>query len=107
MPPKKRKQEEKPTPVVDPPEPEIVTDPEPEVVSSKIETEPPPKKKRAKNAFMYYSDNNRARVKTQFELNSVAEVAKKLGEEWRGLSEEDKKPYVDMSEKAKAELAAM
>ena len=80
-------------------EPELVT----EVVSGKVDMDAP-KKKRAKNAFMFYSEHNRQRVKAQFELNGVAEVAKKLGEEWRGLSDDDKKPYLDMQTQAKAAL---
>ena len=66
----------------------------------------PAKPKRPKNAFMFYSEHNRARVKTQFELTGVADVAKKLGEEWRALSEADKQPYLDMQAEAKKAVEA-
>ncbi len=55
------------------------------------------KKKRAKNAFMYFSQENRSQVKAEYELKSIVDVAKKLGERWRELTDEGKAPYVKMS----------
>ena len=62
------------------------------------------KKKRAKNAFMYFSQENRSKVKAEYELKSVADVAKKLGEQWRELTDDGKAPYVKMSRDEAARL---
>ena len=62
------------------------------------------KKPRAKNSFMFFCDDNRERIKAQHEFKSVVEVAKKLGEEWRALSAEDKVVYTTKAEEAKAAL---
>lgn len=62
------------------------------------------KKKRAKNAFMHFSQENRSKVKAQYELKSIAEVAKKLGEQWRELTDDDKSPFVKMAADEAARL---
>jgi hypothetical protein len=51
------------------------------------------KLKRPKNAYMFYTDDRRKAVSATLPGSSVGEVAKKLGAEWRAMSENDKAPY--------------
>jgi hypothetical protein len=60
----------------------------------------PKKAKRPPNAFMIYCSTHRARVK-QEGITSVTEIAKKLGEEWKALTEDGKRHYTDMAAKEK------
>lgn len=57
--------------------------------------------KRAMNAYMHYSNANRAKIKEADKEASVSDVAKKLGEAWRGLSDKERKRYDDMAAKDK------
>ena len=57
--------------------------------------------KRAMNAYMHYSSTNRAKIKEADKEASVSDVAKKLGEAWRGLSDNERKRYEDMAAKDK------
>lgn len=65
----------------------------------------PQPKKRSKNSFMFFCEDNRARIKETYAPISVTEIAKKLGEEWKELTEELRQPYVDKAQKAKEEFA--
>uniref|UniRef100_A0A6B2LIQ4 HMG box domain-containing protein n=1 Tax=Arcella intermedia TaxID=1963864 RepID=A0A6B2LIQ4_9EUKA len=73
-----------------------------------------PKKKRAKkekdpnapkpaaNAYMLFQKERRAEIKSQNpNLKAVTEIAKKLGEMWRGMTEEEKKKYTKQAEQDK------
>ncbi|OII71782.1 high mobility group protein [Cryptosporidium ubiquitum] len=53
------------------------------------------KPKRAMTAFMYFASSRRAEITAENPSlrSQVAEVAKILGEEWRGMSESDKAPF--------------
>ena len=66
-----------------------------------------PKKKRSKNVFMFFCEDNRARVKQDNPEFSVTEIAKKLGEEWQALDETKKQPYIEKAAKAKEEFEAL
>lgn len=67
----------------------------------------PPKKKRSKNVFMFFCEDNRARVKQENPDISVTEIAKKLGEEWQALDPAKKEPYLEKAAKAKEEFEAL
>ena len=73
----------------------------------------PPKKKkkdpnapkRALSSFMFYSNAVRDTVRKAQPNIPFSEVAKVIGQQWRGLSAEDKKPYDDMATADKARYA--
>ena len=58
--------------------------------------------KRPKSAFFFYGDDRRSVLREQNQEAKMGEIAKMLGAEWKGLSEEQKKPYVDKAEADKA-----
>ena len=63
--------------------------------------------KGATSAYIFFSNTKRQEVR---EANpeiagEVTQIAKKLGEMWKSLSDEDKEPYVQMAEKDKARYA--
>ena len=51
---------------------------------------------------MFFSNENRERVKEENPGCSFGDVGKFLGEEWRGLSSSEKKVYEKMNSKDKA-----
>lgn len=53
----------------------------------------PPKK--AKNAYMFFANDKREEVKQANPDLKMKEVLSKLGEMWREMSAEEKKPYED------------
>ena len=66
--------------------------------------------KKAKNAYMFYSAEKNAEVKTKLSTKQDdgtlkapkgAEVAKESGKMWKELTEAEKQPYQEMHEKAK------
>ena len=59
--------------------------------------------KRAKTAFFFFSDANRAPMMEKLNLQSkdIGALAKALGAAWKEMSEEEKKPYNTMAEKDK------
>lgn len=54
--------------------------------------------KRNKNGYMFFSNAMRESVKSENPDMKVTELAKELGEKWRGLSDEEKKPYLKLAE---------
>lgn len=52
-----------------------------------------PKPKRAPSSYINFANSKRAEVKEAHPGLKVTEIAKKLGEMWRGLSDEEKKSY--------------
>merc|ERR1719240_1413442 len=58
--------------------------------------------KRPLSAFMFFSNENRERVKEENPGCSFGDVGKFLGEEWRGLSSSEKKDYEQLNSKDKA-----
>lgn len=67
--------------------------------------------KKAKNAFLFFSSEKNAEVKTKLSTEQEdgtlkapkgSEVAKEIGKMWKKLTEAEKQPYQDMHEKAKS-----
>lgn len=77
----------------------------PTCIDPKVDDIAKPTKKRSKNSFMFYCDENRQRVMETAMTNKVAEVAKLLGEEWRNLDEVAKEPFTQKAQAAKEALA--
>ena len=59
------------------------------------------KGKRTKSAYMFFCDTRRPELKE--EGYNFGEISKAVGSEWKELSEEDRKEYVEMAAKAKEE----
>jgi len=57
--------------------------------------------KRAKSAYLYFSMAMRPEVKSANPDEKFGAIAKILGEKWKELSEEDKKPYQALAAKDK------
>ena len=60
--------------------------------------------KRPLSAYMFFSTENRDKVMKEFkfEKKQIGDIAKKLGEQWKKMSEKDKAPYTEKAKKAKA-----
>jgi hypothetical protein len=60
--------------------------------------------KRPLSAYMFFSTENRDKVMKdfKFEKKQIGDIAKKLGEQWKKMSEKDKAPYNEKAKKAKA-----
>ena len=65
-----------------------------------------PETKRPMNAFMLWLNDNRGRIKSENEGIKHTDVAKLGGEEWKGLSDDERAPYTEKAQKAKEEYAA-
>ena len=59
--------------------------------------------KRPLSAYMIFSTENREKVMKEFkfEKKQIGDIAKKLGEQWKKMSEKEKAPYNDKAKKAK------
>ena len=59
--------------------------------------------KRPLSAYMIFSQENREKVikDNKFEKRQVADVAKKLGEQWKKMTDKDKVQYNEKAKKAK------
>merc|ERR1711971_187611 len=57
--------------------------------------------KRASSAYMFFVKENRAKVKEENPDLSFGELGKLMGEKYRNLTEEEKKPYLEAAEKDK------
>jgi len=57
--------------------------------------------KRGSNAYMFYANTNRSKVKEANKEASNSGLLKILGESWKKLTPEEKKPYEDMAAKDK------
>jgi hypothetical protein len=64
--------------------------------------------KRPLSAFMIFSGENREKVMKQygFEKKQIGDIAKKIGEQWKKLSDKDKIPYNEKAAKLKAAYEA-
>ncbi|WFC97931.1 Non-histone chromosomal protein 6 [Malassezia yamatoensis] len=66
--------------------------------------------KRPLSAYMFFSQDWRERVKTENPDAGFGDVGRLLGTKWKEMSDDEKKPYVDMAsrdkERAEAEKAA-
>ncbi|KAI6042399.1 high mobility group box domain-containing protein [Pisolithus marmoratus] len=58
--------------------------------------------KRALSAYMFFSQDWRERIKTENPDAGFGEVGKLLGAKWKELSEDERKPYIEMAAKDKA-----
>lgn len=60
--------------------------------------------KRPLSAYMFFSTENRDKVMKEFKFDKkqIGDIAKKLGEQWKKMSEKDKAPYNEKAKKAKA-----
>ena len=56
-------------------------------------TRDPNKPKRSKNAFMFFSAAKRAEIKEANPDMKSTDISKELGNLWKDLSEDDKKPF--------------
>jgi upstream-binding transcription factor len=66
--------------------------------SKKVKSTAP---KRAKNAYIFFCQENRQKVMEEKKLNN-SEIMTVMGEMWKKMTDKKKKPYVDMAEKDKA-----
>jgi len=66
--------------------------------SKKVKSTAP---KRAKNAYIFFCQENRQKVMEEKKLNN-SEIMTALGEMWKKMTDKKKKPYVDMAEKDKS-----
>jgi len=57
--------------------------------------------KPAKSAYLFFCEDERARLKKEDPSLGFQELGKKMGENWKGLSDEDKAPYVAKAKEAK------
>ena len=64
--------------------------------------------KRPLSAYLFYSNENRDKVMKQygFDKKQIGDIAKKLGENWKKMSDKEKAPYNDKAAKAKAAYEA-
>lgn len=70
--------------------------------STKEETKEVVAPKRSWPAFFFFQNEKRLQLKRDNPSLSQKDLVSKLGELWRGLSESDKKPYIDQERKDKA-----
>ncbi|EAY08175.1 HMG box family protein [Trichomonas vaginalis G3] len=54
-----------------------------------------------KSPYIFFCQEKRPQVKEENPGIAFGDIAKKLGEMWKNLSEEEKKPYMEMAEKDK------
>ncbi|CAI8509378.1 unnamed protein product [Hanseniaspora opuntiae] len=52
--------------------------------------------KRPSSAYFFYCQKERKNLQQQYPNMLVPELQRKLGEQWRGLSDEEKKPYLEV-----------
>ncbi|KAI7907098.1 high mobility group box domain-containing protein [Cokeromyces recurvatus] len=57
--------------------------------------------KRGLSAYMFFSQENRAKVKEENPTATFGQLGKLLGEKWKAMSDEEKKPYIEKAEKDK------
>ena len=51
--------------------------------------------KRAMSPFLFFSNEKRAQIQTEYPNMKITEVSAKLGEIWRDMTDEEKAPYVE------------
>ena len=71
-----------------------------------VATEMVVKKKRARTAFLFYSNANRAAVREAQPGIKITEAAVILGAQWKALSDADKAPYLKLAAEDKARIEA-
>jgi len=61
----------------------------------------PNKPKGAKSAYTYFTEELREEKKSNGEAYDIGTVSKQSSEKWKEMDEDEKKPYVKLSEKDK------
>jgi hypothetical protein len=85
----------------------------PKVAKAKAAPEPVPVKKsrtkkdkdapkRALSAYMFFSQDNREKVKSENPAATFGEIGRILGAKWKEMSDAQKQPYNDMADRDKA-----
>jgi ABC-type transporter MlaC component len=59
--------------------------------------------KKPKSGYMFFCDEHRRVVMTKNKSAKMGEISKILGNMWKKMDEEEKKPYMDQAEEAKEE----
>ncbi len=54
--------------------------------------------KKPKSAYFIYAETRRADLRQQFPDDRVSDTAKRTGEEWRNMNDEDKRPFREQAE---------
>ncbi|CDS10408.1 hypothetical protein LRAMOSA03084 [Lichtheimia ramosa] len=62
--------------------------------------------KRSLSAYMFFSQANRQKVKDENPDASFGTIGKILGEKWKNMTDEEKKPYVEKAEEDKKRYEA-
>ncbi|CAG8022179.1 unnamed protein product [Penicillium salamii] len=57
--------------------------------------------KRGLSAYMFFANDNRDKVREENPGISFGQVGKQLGDKWKALSEDDRKPYDEKAAKDK------
>ncbi|XP_053572124.1 transcription factor sox-2-like [Bombina bombina] len=65
----------------------------------------PPTVKRPMNAFMVWSSNERKRVSALHPKMHNSEISRRLGEVWRGLGEEERRPFREEARRLRTQHA--
>jgi len=68
---------------------------------SNVNAKGQPKPKKAKSSFLCYLDTIRTEVKEANPGKKIGELSKIHSQMWKGLSDEDKKPFIDKAEEDK------
>ena len=63
--------------------------------------------KRGRNAFLFFSDAERAKVKMAFPNYKITEISTELGSRWKAMSEAQRAPFVAQAQAEKARLQAV
>ncbi|ORZ08608.1 non-histone chromosomal protein 6 [Absidia repens] len=75
-------------------------------VSAKRQKKDPNAPKRGLSAYMFFSQANRNKVKEENPDATFGQLGKILGQKWKEMSDEEKKPYHHQAEKDKARYEA-
>jgi len=68
---------------------------------SRLKKKDPNQPKRPMSAYMLYAGTERATIKQRMPEATFSQIAHSLGEQWKSMSEADKKPYLDQAERDK------
>jgi len=74
--------------------------------NKKKKTKKKSKRRKGNNPYALYMKSERAKFAKDNPTASFGELAKIMGKHWKAMSKEDKQPYYDQAQKAKAEAAA-
>jgi len=61
----------------------------------------PNEPKKGLSAYMFFSQDQRTKIQAENPEAGFGEIGKLLGEAWKKLSDNEKKPYTDMAERDK------